>query len=86
MPNRKRIPSGDLTFDQGSGWVSWKSPTQSQDEGTRLCWLPAELRSNMFAFYEGVFAVASLLTQQLTIIDFTPMLNSLRDMEFINVI
>jgi hypothetical protein len=70
-------------FDESSGWVSWKPFTQSRDHSTRLCWLPAELRGYMVASHEGVFALASRLTHQLTIIDFTPMLNSLYNMGFI---
>jgi hypothetical protein len=77
MQHRNKTPSGYLTFDKKSGWIGWRSPKQLPDEITMLCWLPAELRGDKIASNGGVFTVASLLTHQLTIIDFNPMLNSL---------
>jgi hypothetical protein len=78
-----KIPSGSFTFDDDSGWIKWESPPQSQHGSVMLCWLPAELRGNKIATYEGVFVMASRLTHELTIIDFTLMLNSLCYMGFI---
>jgi hypothetical protein len=79
----KKTLSGNLTFDKESGWVSWNSSTQTQGRTARLFWLPADLRGDAIASYEGIFAVASRWTDQPTIIDFTPMLNALCDMGLI---
>jgi hypothetical protein len=74
---------GDLSLEQSSGWIVWKSFMPRQEESLRLCWLPAELRGSRFACRKGVFVVASELTHQLTIIDFTPMLLSLWELGLI---
>jgi hypothetical protein len=70
-------PLGDLSLEESSGWIVWNSFMHRQEESLRLCWIPAELRGYQSACHEGVFVVASDLTHQLTIIDFTPMLLSL---------
>jgi hypothetical protein len=81
--NKMISPSGNLAFDKSNGWIMWKSYADLQERRSRLCWLPAELRGEQFASHEGMFVIASGSTNQLIIIDFTPMLKSLYDQGFI---
>jgi hypothetical protein len=70
-------PSGDLFFDMNTGWILWKSYAPAQEGNLKICWLPIELRGNVFTSLEGLFAIASSSTHQLTVIDFAPLLQSL---------
>lgn len=73
-------------FDKRSNWIVWKSLAQPPKEAsaTKLCWLPAELRGDIYSNHKGKFAIASDLTHDLTIIDFTSMLDTLFDQGFVS--
>jgi hypothetical protein len=81
--NRQQALFGKLDFDESNGWITWKPYVTTQEKTTKLCWLPIELRSNIFASHDGIFAVASSSTGQLTVIDFAPTLKSLYKSGFI---
>jgi hypothetical protein len=79
-PEDSEAPSPSLFFDSNSGWIVWNA--EGQGEELQLCWLPLDLRGFKVASHESMFVVASKFTQQLTIIDFSPMLNRLRKLRF----
>jgi hypothetical protein len=72
----KRALSGHLYFETSSGWISWISAVQRKS--FPLCWLPKDQRGEMLSYYGSTFAVAAHATGELTIIDFAPMLDMLR--------
>jgi hypothetical protein len=68
-----------MSFDQQSGWIIGESPKLAADQQiTKLCWLPVELRGQYFATHdERTIVIVSSFTQQFTIIDLGPMLDML---------
>jgi hypothetical protein len=89
MKHTKEALSGELSCDENrsTGWITWKLRTSELEQiGIKLCWLPAGFRGNWHALeiLEGMVVVASSSARQpeLTIIDFAPMLKSLRELGF----
>jgi hypothetical protein len=81
--NKLQALSGRLYFNNHTGWITWNSYALAQEEVTRLCWLPIELRGDISNSREGMFVIASKSTHQLTVIDFTPMLKRLYKAGFV---
>jgi hypothetical protein len=72
--------SPSIILDNSSGWIIGQSPKLVTDQQTtKLCWLPAEFRGACFATHdERTIVIASASTYQLTIIDLGPLLDMLR--------
>jgi hypothetical protein len=78
------LPTQSLSFDQSTGWIVVRGPAGDQGQKTTpLCWLPIDLRGDVFDAHESLFVIASRSNYQLTIIDFKPMLTMLRQLEVI---
>jgi hypothetical protein len=75
--DEQQTPLGKLHLDASNGWITWQPYVHALEGNSRICWLPIELRGEILTSHEGVFAVLSGSTHQLTIIDFAPMLKSL---------
>jgi hypothetical protein len=81
--DKQQAPLGKLYLNASNGWITWQPYVPAHERNSRLCWLPIELRGDIFTSHEGVFAVSSRSTHQLTVIDFSPMLKSLYAKGFI---
>jgi hypothetical protein len=73
-------PTHSLSFDKSAGWIVVHTIRDHEHNITRLCWLPAELRGDIFDAHESMFVIASESNHQLTIINFEPMLTMLRQL------